>query len=59
MICCVGFITNEAFDVPKPPPLDFDSSLPEEHFYVKHKQDLKLRDQLFTVRVDDLHPDIT
>lgn len=58
-VLCAGFITNEAFDVPKPPPDEFDSSLPDTHYQMKHKQELKQRDVYHTVRVDDLHPDIT
>lgn len=55
----LGFITNEVFDVPKAPPADFDPTLPETHFHVKHKEALKYKDNFFSVRVDDLHPDIT
>lgn len=55
----IGFITNEAFDVPKPPPDEFDSSLPETHYTMKHKDEIKRKDTYFTVKVDDLHPSIT
>jgi RNA recognition motif-containing protein len=54
-----GFITNEEFDVPKIPPPDFDSSLPENHWEMKRKADLKHNLDTFSVRIDDLDPHIT
>jgi RNA recognition motif-containing protein len=54
-----GFITNQEFDVPKPPPPDFDSSLPANHYELKRKQELKGVSNVFSVRVDDLDPQIT
>lgn len=54
-----GFITNEEFDVPKLPPPDFDSSLPATHYDMKRKQMLRDQTDVFSVRIDDLHPEIT
>ena len=55
----LGFITNEAFDVPIPPKDDFDASLPDNHYQMKRREELKQREVYYSVRVDDLHPDIT
>lgn len=56
-----GFITNQLFDVPKAPPVEFDASLPEEHYPMKRKQALKTLplEQQFALRIDDLPPEIS
>jgi RNA recognition motif-containing protein len=54
-----GFITNEEFDVPRPPPPDFDSSLPETHYQMKRKQELSGQSNVYSIRVNDLPPEIT
>lgn len=54
-----GFITNEEFDVPRPPPPDFDSTLPDTHYTIKRKEELKNNGGGFSVRIDDLPSEIT
>lgn len=55
-----GFITNEEFDVPRPPPPDFDATLPENHYYLKRKEELKnYAGEGYPIRIDDLPPEIS
>lgn len=56
-----GFITNEMFDTPKIILNEFDSTMPPDHYPLKRKQELRnlIVDQQVTLRVDDLHKDIT
>lgn len=53
-----GFLTNYELNVPPREPEEFDSSMPESHYSLKRKEDLRTTDDYFTVRVDDLHPSI-
>ena len=54
-----GYITNEALDTPLVQQTWFDSSLPENHYQVKHEEELKKVDEVYTLRVDDLHEKIS
>jgi len=54
-----GYITNEALDTPLVEQTSFDSSLPANHYHVKHEEELKKVDEVFTLRVDDLHEKIS
>ena len=56
-----GFITNEMFDTPKIILNEFDSTMPPDHYPLKRKQELRnlIVDQQVTLRVDDIHKDIT
>jgi hypothetical protein len=53
-----GFITNEAFDTPKVIIDNFDGSLPENHYEIKRRNELRLRPNVHAVRVDDIPLDI-
>ena len=56
-----GYITNEALDTKLTEQTWFDSSLPSNHYQVKRQDELKLisPDEVYTLRVDDLHEKIT
>lgn len=54
-----GYITNEALDTFEIKDRFFDSSLPSNHYQVKHEEALKAADEVYTLRVDDLHASIT
>jgi len=54
-----GYITNEALDTKEAVEKFFDSSLPETHYQVKHEEELKKADEVYTIRIDDLHESIT
>lgn len=53
-----GYLTNYELNVPPREAEEFDSSLPENHYDMKRKEELKATDKYYTVRVDDLHPAI-
>ena len=51
----IGYITNEKFDSPEKKAKEFDSSLPDNHYELKHKHELSLQvDHVITLRVDEL-----
>ena len=54
-----GYITNEALDTFEVKDKFFDSSLPSNHYQVKHEEALKAADEVYTLRIDDLHATIT
>ena len=55
-----GFITNTMFDTPKVVENKFNPALPENHYPLKRKEQLKNLsvDEQVTLRIDDLHKDI-
>mmetsp|Transcript_2710 Transcript_2710/g.4203 ORF Transcript_2710/g.4203 Transcript_2710/m.4203 type:complete len:232 (-) Transcript_2710:123-818(-) len=54
-----GFITNQLFDTPKVAETDFDSTMPPAHYPTKRKEELKQLDVQYTLRIDDLPPEIS
>lgn len=54
-----GYITNEALDTKLVHVAHFDSSLPDNHYQVKHEEELKKADDVFTIRIDDIHEKIS
>jgi hypothetical protein len=38
---------------------EFDNSLPSNHYEMKRKEALKGVDRVYSIRVDDIHPEIT
>jgi hypothetical protein len=49
-----GFITNEAFDTPKMVENHFDSSMPQDHWTRKRREEVKSTAVQYTLRIDDL-----
>ena len=54
-----GYITNEQLDHPEEQQEEFDSSMPESHYEVKYRNRPLDVAQLYTVKVDNLTPDIS
>lgn len=54
-----GFLTNYELNVPPPAVEEFDASLPDSHYDLKRKEELRGLDEYFTLRVDDLHPAVS
>jgi RNA recognition motif-containing protein len=52
-------LTNYELDVPPRTPDDFDDSLPGNHYDVKHREQLRVLEHTYTVRIDDLHPSVS
>lgn len=49
-----GFITNEAFDIPKVEVNHFESAMPSSHYEVKRRQQLLEVDRVYSVKVSDV-----
>ena len=55
----LGYITNEKFDTPEKKAREFDASLPDVHYEMKHKQELLMHvDNVISLRVDEVSPQI-
>lgn len=54
-----GYITNEKFDTVKRIEDNFDGSLPSDHWEMKQKEARSHADKVYSIRIDDLHPEIT
>lgn len=56
----VGGLINHEYPFPPKVEEEFDSSMPYNHYQMKRQEALKHTDQqLFTVKVEDIHPEIT
>lgn len=54
-----GYITNERFDTVKRVEDNFDPSLPANHWEVKRKLERANADRVYSIKVEDLNPEIT
>jgi hypothetical protein len=54
-----GFITNWDIVETLAEPPEFDPSMPDEHYHKKVEEELKHLETVHTVRVDDIHKDVT
>lgn len=54
-----GGLINHEYDFPARGEEDFDSSLPPDHYLVKRQEALKHSDRVFTVKIEDLHHEMT
>lgn len=54
-----GALTNHEYDFPPREIHEFDSSMPYNHYQIKRQEALQRTDDVYPIKVEDLHPDIT
>lgn len=54
-----GALTNHEYQFPPREVTEFDSSLPYNHYQIKRQEALKNTDVVYSIKIEDLHPDIT
>lgn len=54
-----GALTNHEYDFPPRETSEFDSSMPYNHYQMKRQEALLRTDEVFPIKIEDLHPDIT